>query len=311
MNQEALKARTAALKEAMRQDNVEVLVLFGNNWHADHLRYATDFGIQEGQGIALVREDGSITLILDDPAECERARQETTCETVFAPRLVQEAKRQLSRAGNHNIAAAPYHLLPFGLLHGEKDLRVNDGAKIIERLLMTKMEVEIASVRHAARLADEGYAIFREAARPGRKDYELVAEMESFFRAKGVPENFMIVGVGGQEVRGMAPPGGKVLKAGDMVTTELTPCYQGYYAQICRTLVVGEPSEVQKKAFAVYLEAMEAGIAAVRTGVTAADVAKAENDIFRKYGLGDYVTSDIRVCAGMAWVFSQIRSRRS
>jgi len=292
MSREASSARKAALKDAMQREKIEVLVLFGNNWHADHLRYATDFGIQEGQGIALVREDGTTTLILDDPAECERARLDGSCETIFAPGLVQEAKRQLARAGNHNIAAAPYHLLPYGLLHGEKDLRVQDGAAIIERLLMTKMEVEIAAVRQAATLADEGYAIFRQAARPGRKDYELVAEMESFFRAKGVPENFMIVGVGGREVRGMAPPGGKILKAGDMVTTELTPCYDGYYAQICRTLVVGEPSEAQRKAFDVYLEAMIAGIAAVKTGVTAADVARAENDVFRKYGLGDYVTSE-------------------
>ena len=276
----------------MQAQKVEVLVLFGNNWHADHLRYATDFGIQEGQGIALVRDDGSLTLILDDPAECDRARMEIQGEVVFAPRLVQEAKQQLLRAGNHMIAAAPYHLLPYGLLHGEADLRVHDGASIIEHLLMTKMEAEIALVRQAARLADEGYAIFRDAARPGRKDYELVAEMESFFRAQGVPENFMIVGVGGREVRGMAPPGGKILKPGDMVTTELTPCYQGYYAQICRTLVVGEPNEAQKKAFAIYLESMKAGIASVRAGVTAADVAKAENDVFRKYGLGDYVTSE-------------------
>ena len=41
---------------------------------------------------------------------------------------------------------------------------------------------------------------------------------------------------------------------------------------------------------AVYLEALEAGIAAVRPGATAADVARAENDVFRQYGLGDYVT---------------------
>jgi Xaa-Pro aminopeptidase len=293
MKASASKTRKAALQEAMAREHVEVLVLFGNNWHADHLRYATDFGIQEGQGIALVREDGSTTLILDDAAECERARAEiASCETIFAPALVQEAKRQLSRAGNHNIAAAPFHLLPYGLLHGEKDLRVADGANIVEQLLMTKFEIEIESVRRAAALADEGYAVFRNAARPGRKDYELVAEIESFFRAKGVAENFMIVGVGGQEVRGMAPPGGKILKKGDMVTTELTPCYDGYYAQICRTLVVGEPSEAQRQAFAVYLESMEAGIAAVKAGVTAAHVAKAENDIFRKYNLGDYVTSE-------------------
>ena len=36
---------------------------------------------------------------------------------------------------------------------------------------------------------------------------------------------------------------------------------------------------------------MEAGIAVVKPGATAADVARAENDVFRKYGLGDYVTN--------------------
>lgn len=293
MNIAAHKARTTALADAMRRENVDVLVLFGNNWHADHLRYATDFGIQEGQAIALVRADGATTLILDDPAEAERARAETrSCEVVFAPRLVREARDQLSRAGNRNVAAAPYHLLPYGLLHGDKDLRVNDGAPIVERLLMTKLEIEMDAVRRAAALADEGYAVFRDAARPGRKDYELVAEIETFFRAKGVAENFMIIGVGGQEVRGMAPPGGKVLKTGDMVTTELTPCVDGYYAQICRTLVVGAASEAQKRAFNVYLEAMIAGVETVKAGVTAAAVAKAENDVFRKYDLGQYTTSE-------------------
>jgi Xaa-Pro aminopeptidase len=293
MNTQAHKARTAALSEAMKREGADVLLLFGNNWHADHLRYATDFGIQEGQGIALVRADGATTLVLDDPAEAERARAETrTCEVVFAPQLVKEAKSQLARAGNRAIAAAPYHLLPYGLLHGEKDLRVNDGASIVERLLMTKLEVEMDAVRRAAKLADEGYAVFRDAARPGRKDYELVAEIETFFRARGVAENFMIIGVGGAEVRGMAPPGGKVLKPGDMVTTELTPCVDGYYAQICRTLVVGEASEAQRQAFNVYLEAMVAGIDTVKAGVTAAAVAKAENDVFRKYDLGQYTTSE-------------------
>lgn len=88
----------------------------------------------------------------------------------------------------------------------------------------------------------------------------------------------------------MAPPMGKRLKPGDLVTTELTPCINGYYIQICRTLVVGEPSEEQHAAFAVYRDALEAGIAAVRPGVMAADIARAENEIFRAHDLGEYVT---------------------
>ncbi len=87
-----------------------------------------------------------------------------------------------------------------------------------------------------------------QAVRPGRADYELIAEAEAFFRANGVDDNFQIIGVGGVEVKGMAPPSGKRLKRGDMVTTELTPCVDGYYAQICRTLVVGEANAEQKAA---------------------------------------------------------------
>jgi Xaa-Pro aminopeptidase len=66
----------------------------------------------------------------------------------------------------------------------------------------------------------------------------------------------------------------------------------GYYAQICRTLVVGEASAEQRAAHALWREAMEAGIAAVRDGVTAADIAKAENDVFRRHGMGQYTTSE-------------------
>jgi Xaa-Pro aminopeptidase len=90
----------------------------------------------------------------------------------------------------------------------------------------------------------------------------------------------------------MHPPGDRALAAGDLVTTELTPCVDGYYAQICRTLVLGAPSDAQLGAFAVYDEALAAGLAALRPGVTAADVARAENDVFRRHGLGDYVTSE-------------------
>jgi len=158
--------------------------------------------------------------------------------------------------------------------------------------MLRKSPSEIEALRRAAVLADEGYAVFREAARVGRPEYALVAEVEAFLRSRGCPENFQILGSGGREVRGMHPPSERRLAPGDLVTTELTPCVDGYYAQICRTLVLGEPSQTQERAFAVYDEALEAGIAAVRPGAKASDVARAQNEVFRRHGLGDYVTSE-------------------
>jgi Xaa-Pro aminopeptidase len=285
------KARRKRLAEAMSAEGVDLLVIYGNAWQSDYLRYATDYGILEGEGLAIVRRNGETTLYLDSPLEADRAVVEAPgIEVVFTPSMLADVEKRLERAGNSSLASAPKRLLPRRLAARVDDLGIADRTAMVDRLLMQKLDIEIAAIRAAADIADEGYAVFKNAARAGRADYELVAEVEGFFRTRGVDDNFMLIGVGGREVRGMAPPMGKRLKPGNLVTTELTPCINGYYIQICRTLVIGEPSAEQHAAFAVYHDALVAGIAAVKPGVTAADIARAENEIFRAHDLGEYVT---------------------
>jgi Xaa-Pro aminopeptidase len=285
--------RRKRLTEAMTDAGLDALLLYGNAWQGDYLRYATDFGILEGQALALVRNDGHVTLYLDSPLEADRAALDCPgIEIVLAPDLIGEVEQALDRLRNQRIGAAPQRLLPRRIAARAGDRAIGDETALIDRLLMHKLTGEIDAIRRAARLADDGYQVFMQAARPGRADYELIAEAEAFFRANGAADNFQIIGVGGVEVRGMAPPSGKKLKRGDMVTTELTPCVDGYYAQICRTLVIGEVTPEQQAAHALWREAMEAGIATVRDGVTAAAIAKAENDVFRKAGMGQYTTSE-------------------
>jgi len=285
--------RRKRLTDAMKDAGLDALLVYGNAWQGDYLRYSTDFGILESQALAIVRGDGHITLYVDSALEADRAALDCPdVETVLAIDLVGEVETALNRMRNQRIGAAPQRLLPRRIAARAGDFNLSDQTSFVDRLLMQKLDSEIAAIRKAAKLADAGYKVFMQAARPGRADYELIAEAEAFFRANGVDDNFQIIGVGGVEVKGMAPPSGKRLKRGDMVTTELTPCVDGYYAQICRTLIVGEPTPEQKGAHALWREAMEAGIAVVRDGVTAADIARAENDVFRKHGMGKYTTSE-------------------
>jgi Xaa-Pro aminopeptidase len=285
--------RMKRLATAMAEAGLDALLVFGNAWQGDYLRYTTDYAILEGQALALVRREGQVTLYLDSPFEVDRAQIECPAlEVVRAVDLIGEVDNALNRFRNQRIGAAPYRLIPRRLAARAKDLKLEDQTAFLDRLLMHKLDCELAAMRRAAKLADEGYAVFRQAARVGRADYELIAEIEAFFRGKGADHNFQIIGVGGPEVRGMAPPSGRRLKPGDMVTTELTPRVDGYYAQICRTLVVGHPNPEQQKAHALWRESMEAGIAAVRDGATAADIARAGNDVFRAHGLGEYTTSE-------------------
>jgi Xaa-Pro aminopeptidase len=286
------KRRRLRLAEAMAKAGIDLVVVYGNAWQNDYFRYVTDYGILEGEGIAIMDRDGAVRLYLDHPLEAERAEVETPeLTTLYAPEMLKDVEQLLERSGNVSIGAGPQRLFPRRFAKAVKDLRIADATAMIDKLLMVKLDDEIAAIKAAASMADEGYDVFVKAARVGAKDYELIAAVENFYRAKRVDDNFMIIGVGGVEVRGMAPPAGKVVEKGDLVTTELTPCINGYYVQICRTLVVGEPNVEQLAAFNVYHEAMVAGINAVKPGVTASDIARAENEIFRREGLGDYVTN--------------------
>ena len=284
--------RRQRLATAMQEAGIEHLVLYGNAWQGDYLRYAADFGILEGHGIALLTADGEIELFLDSATEAERAEAEVPGVQVhLAPDIARAVGARLDRVANHRLAAAPRRFLPSFLADASRSFALTDGTALVDKLLMYKTPTEIAALRRAARMADEAYAVFRKAARPGRRQFELVADIEAYLRSRGCPDNFMIIGSGGKDVLGMTPPSERRVAVGDLVTTELTPAVEGYFVQICRTLVVGKANDAQRRAFDVYAEALEAGVAAVRPGATAADVARAENDVFRKYGLGDYVTS--------------------
>jgi Xaa-Pro dipeptidase len=286
------EARRRHLLTAMADADIEHIVLYGNAWQGDYLRYAADFGILEGHGIAVVSSDGATELFLDSATEAERAEAETPGIKIhFAADVARAVGARFDRVTNDRLAAAPRRFLPSWLADKGRSFALEDATALLDRLLMHKLPAEIAALRRAAQMADDAYAVFRDTVKPGRRQYEVVADIEAYLRRRGCPDNFMIIGSGGKDVFGMTPPSERRIAPGDLVTTELTPAVAGYFAQICRTLVVGKATDAQRRAFDVFREALAAGIAAVRPGVTAADVARAENDVFRKHGLGEDTTS--------------------
>ena len=56
--------RKKRLLSAMSEVGIDMLLICGNGWQSDYLRYTTDYSIVEGQALALVRADGHVTLYL-------------------------------------------------------------------------------------------------------------------------------------------------------------------------------------------------------------------------------------------------------
>jgi Xaa-Pro aminopeptidase len=296
MSAQLHQERSGRLRRAMADAGLDLLVVPGDVWHSDYLRYALDLTPMEGQAIACIGRDGAAQLFVDSPAEAARfAAEQPAVQVSCSAEPLAQAEAWLAARGAltspSKAAMVAPGAAPTRLARGPLGDGIAAATAWFDRLMVRKSAAEADAVVRATALADAGYEVFQRAARVGCSEYELIAEVEGWFRAQGCPENFVILGTGGREVRGMHPPGERRIQAGDLVTTELTPCVDGYYAQICRTLVVGKPTDAQLRAYAVYQEALAAGIAVVKPGATHGDVARAQNDVFRRHGLGDYVTS--------------------
>src|SRR5262245_44054166 len=169
------RERRRRLLAAMAEAEIDAMVLYGNAWQGDYLRYAADFAMLEGHGIAVVAADGSTELYLDSATEAERAEAEVpTGVTIhFAADIARAVGRRLERVANHRLAAAPRRFVPSWLADERRGFALADGTALVDRLLEHKLPAEIAVLRRAAKIADEAYAAFRQAVAPGRQQYEV------------------------------------------------------------------------------------------------------------------------------------------
>src|SRR4051812_49662057 len=98
--------RKKRMLDAMADAGIDMLLVYGNAWQSDYLRYTTDYGILEGEGLAILRRDGNTTLFLDSPLEADRAAVETPdIEIVYTPAMLAEVEKFLERSGNSRIGA--------------------------------------------------------------------------------------------------------------------------------------------------------------------------------------------------------------
>ncbi len=274
----------ARLTSLMAENSWDLLLLYGHTWRKDFFRYLANVNFSGPHAAVALDRSGEVRVLVSDPWDFEALSDSD--HVAFTPDFTSGLKRLASQSQHANVAVAGMELMQLRFIEALK--QPVSATVAVEELRRVKDPEELSSIRRAAELSDRGYQRFVEAAEPGMTEYELVAEVEAFLKAHGAEDNFMLIASGGTEVTGMKPPTGRKLQPGDSVTTELTPQIDGYWAQICRTLVIGEPSSKQLEAFAIFAEAQKAAEELLRPGVNIADVARVQNDVFRKYGYGDY-----------------------
>jgi len=175
--------------------------------------------------------------------------------------------------------------------HGKPEKVVaKDCTPILSGLRIVKEDGEIERIRAAADVAVAGMAAAVRSLKPGLTESQVAAETEYAMRQAGADEFWRTyVSSGSRTNIAHGLPTQRRIQEGDLVMIDIHPIVNGYSADICRTVCAGKPTGDQQEAFALYLKAQQAAIAAIRTGVTMTELEDALHRIIREAGHGDHL----------------------
>lgn len=291
--------RHERIRSGMSEQQLDGLIVYAPAWRRENIRYLAGASVTSSMAIAYLPFSGEAAAFVcsvNDEFSLRNAGCIQDIRRISAYELDPVIERITDDTSKGKIGIVGMEFMPESVLARLRStLSGNEfvhATSVMDKARLVKSDWEISQLKHAGKICDASWMAFVEACKPGVREFEIVADVEAKLREQGAEDNFMLIASGGSDVRGMTPPSDRVLEKGDMVRTELTPQWNGYWAQICRTAVIGKPSMKQLESFAIFDEAVAAGIDAIHPGVTAHEVAVAENDVFRKHGLGEYCTSE-------------------
>lgn len=175
-------------------------------------------------------------------------------------------------------------------LRGSAKLSVR--SDLVWKLRKVKDENELGLMRKAGELTDYGMKAAYEMIRSSMKEIEVAAEIEYAMRRKGSwGAAFETIVASG--VHSAFPHGGcteREIHAGDLVVIDIGAAYQHYCSDMTRTVVVGKPSERQKRLYNIVSTAQEEAYKAIKPRAKAKDIDAAARRVIEKAGYGkDFV----------------------
>lgn len=161
---------------------------------------------------------------------------------------------------------------------------------LVERLRAIKDQSEIMRLQAAARIADEALLSVRPELGRGPTEAEFGRLLDHEMRRLGAsgPSFETIVASGPNAAKPHHRPGTRTVRPGEPVVLDFGALVDGYCSDMTRTVWVDRLDDAQLiRAYELVLESQAAGVAAVRAGVTCAEVDRACRDVIAAAGWGD------------------------
>jgi Xaa-Pro dipeptidase len=303
---EELGARRERLLGHLERERLSGAVLFGDSY----IRYFTGFPfLATERPVALAITAAGRMAIFVPEFEVERVQTETAFERIESypeypglehPMLI--LGRLLSDLGIRGALGADNDGYPGILGYEGHALSAVTGARVaplspmVESLMRRKSPAEVELIRESGRWCAHAHRLLQEYSRPG------VTETEAALRAGMETSLAMLAALGPSYGGGLASSDGAtagyrgqiglrsgwahaiahniVFGPGDMLVSETSAPVWGYNAELERGMIVGEPSDEQRRMFDHTVAAQGVAFEALRPGITCADVDRAVMEYF-------------------------------
>ncbi len=188
-------------------------------------------------------------------------------------RLAFEAHEMtVERHGELAARAEGIDLVPFG--------------RKIEELRQVKDAAELEKLAVACQLTDAALARVLPRIRPGMSERELATLLDHAMALLGAerPAFDTIVAAGPNGAIPHHAPTARELARGDLVTMDFGALYDGYHADMTRTVALGPAADWQREIYGLVALAQQAGIAVLEDGVEAGTVDAAAREVIEAAG---------------------------
>ncbi len=172
---------------------------------------------------------------------------------------------------------------------------------IVENVRLYKDSDEIAVIARAATIADRAFQACVDGVFRGRTERQVAWELGSIMRAAGAdgPSFDIIVASGPRGAMPHAVPADVPIPPDTLVTIDLGAALEGYVSDCTRTFATGSPSDELRRIYDVCLQAQQAAVAAVRPGISGADLDAVARTIITDAGYGDHFRHGLGHGVGM------------
>ncbi|HZO06639.1 MAG TPA: Xaa-Pro peptidase family protein [Solirubrobacterales bacterium] len=282
--------RLEAARAALAASELDALLL----WKDENVRYVSGLRAQLIQGKTallngcLLTEDELVLFVSGGEIDRVNAVMPWIDEVHAVP--IMEARGLVSGAVEHVVGPA---LKRAGLATARVGLDE-----------LAFVQVQELGAQLPGLLLDDGDAVMQEASAiaeavtetaiatvaPGVREYDVVAEaMRTLYKLGGEMAHLATPFVASGEH--MAPPNrfasDKLIREGDLVFIDIGAMWSGYFSDMGRTVICGEPSRRQQEVFTAVHASLRAATEAMRPGNTNEDVAAAVRAAGARYGLDD------------------------